>query len=101
MTRGAALQIVDEIAHCYRESPCPGENPQALTFFRSRLKQLQWEVPFNLDTSAVGSWANIFYSPRKWQRWGEEKVRTNLYQAIVTVRRRVNIAPDEFFETGQ
>lgn len=101
MTREAALQIVDALEKHYRDSPYPGQSKDSIQLFQGGLRQLEWGVQFNLETSSATNWAEIFYSAHRWEKWGYEQIRTIMLESIHCVRKRVQMTPSEFFDKGQ
>ena len=53
---------------------------------------------FDLQTAELMHWAEIFYSTRKWEKWGADAARTLLFQSAERVRYRINLVPDSFFD---
>ena len=86
MTRQTALATIGEMERHYLDSPYPGNSPESIQFFEMRARQLALGVKFELEESQVVKWARIFYSGRRWEKWGNERIRTVMYQSISRVR---------------
>jgi len=98
MKREAALEVVAKMGKWYLDAPHPGNSPESIQFFEQHAQQLRLGVRFNLEIEPMLGWVRIFYSTRKWERWGHDHIRTMLYEAICRVRERVQMAPDERFQ---
>jgi len=88
MTKEEALQLVKELEDFLVREPVAGWNQEADTFFRERCRLLKMAVPHNLECGNVVNWAGIYYSAKKWERYGNAKVRGFLEQALGRVRKR-------------
>jgi hypothetical protein len=88
MTKQEALQLVKEMEDFLVQVPGPGKNNDADLFFRERCYDLKIAVPFNVDCGNVVNWAGIYYSAKKWERYGDSKVKTFLEQSVAKVRSR-------------
>ncbi len=76
--------------------PHPGSSPESIQFFEQRAQQLRFGVRFSLEIEPMLGWVRIFYSTRKWEKYGDAGIL--LYQSIYRVRERVRMAPDECFQ---
>ena len=86
MKKEEALQLVKEMEDFLVRVPGPGKNQEADTYFRERCYSLKVAVPHNADCGNVVNWAGIYFSTKKWERYGDAKVREFLEKALARVR---------------
>jgi hypothetical protein len=99
MTRREALEIVAELEKRYLDAPDPGNSPDSIRLFQQRAQQLEWAVNFTLEIEQMLARADTFYSTRRWEKLGHDHIKTLMHQSIYRVRLRINMAPDDCFES--
>lgn len=98
MKREAALDVVAKMEKRYLDAPHPGNSPESIQFFEQHAQQLSFGIRFSLEVEPMLGWVRIFYSTRKWEKWGHDHICTIVHQAIYRVGERVRMAPDECFQ---
>jgi hypothetical protein len=88
MEKEEALRLVEEMEEFLARVAGPGKNREADGFFRERCYSLKVAVPNNVECANVVNWAGIYFSAKKWERYGDLKVRGFLEQALGRVRVR-------------
>ena len=91
------MQIVDDLEKFISKS-LPGKSEDAIKYIRRRLLVLDVGLRMDLKIDRLMSWAEIFYSSRKWQGWGGDKVRSLMFEEAERIRMRIAEAPDSLFE---
>jgi hypothetical protein len=98
MRRADALATVDALAEYFSKASIAGKSEDAVSFTHKRIFALSQGVSFHLEINQVNAWAEIFYSTRRWEKWGADRARLLLMQSVERVRMRIKMAPDAAFD---
>ena len=97
MTRDAAFKIAEQLEDHYTSNSDPGKSESSIRFFAAKTNELKYAIPFNLEIDVLLQWAQIFYSTRRWQKWGDASIKSTMHQAINGLKKRIKAAPDRVF----